>query len=224
VTPTTHRAVLVDVLGDVAGLVVLDVGCGSGELVRWFRTLGATAIGAECGAEMRRRALAADPDHADDYVDAPGEALPFPDDSIDMMVYSYSLHHVPVPDEALAEAHRVLRAGGTLVVIEPEVEPPHRAIAPEVVDEAEERAAAQRAIDTAERHGFTLERRSQYATESRYSGFEAWEDGIVGVDPTRAAAMELHRHRARAAFERIAARDGDDRVLRRTNLLAVLRA
>lgn len=223
---TTHEQVLTDVLVDLAGRRVLDVGCGAGALVRWFRAQGAVVTGAECGTEMRRRAVEADPHHADDYVDAEGQDLPFDDDTFDVVVYSYSLHHVPtglIPD-ALSEAHRVLRPGGQLVVIEPAVDRPGRAVAPEVVDETVQRTAAQAAIDDADRLGFELVRRDEYATESRFPDFDTWAHDIVGIDPDRSAAMHQHHDHVRANFERLAERRGDEWVLRRTNLLAVLTA
>lgn len=223
---TTHQDVLTDVIGELTGRRVLDVGCGAGDLVRWLRSEGADVVGAECGPEMRRRAMEADPDHAADYVDAEGQDLPFDDASFDVVVYSYSLHHVPVPEvpTALTEARRVLRPGGTLVVVEPAVEPADRAIAAEVVDETVERTAAQAALARAGSYGFDVLRRDEYLTESRFADFDAWEHDIVGIDPDRAAAMAHHRDHARANFERIASRQGDRWVLRRTNLLAVLRA
>lgn len=46
------------------------------------------------------------------------EDLPFDDDSVDAVLFVYSLHHVDDPDRALEEAARVLRPGGVLVVRE----------------------------------------------------------------------------------------------------------
>jgi ubiquinone/menaquinone biosynthesis C-methylase UbiE len=45
-----------------------------------------------------------------------GRALSFPDHSFDTVVFSTTLCHVPEPERALAEAFRVLRPGGRLMV------------------------------------------------------------------------------------------------------------
>ena len=79
-------------------------------------------------------------------------------------------------------------------------------MAAEVVDETLERTAAQAALTTAADHGFALERRDEYLTESRFPDFDTWVHDVVGIDPDRAAAMAHHRDHARANFERIAER------------------
>jgi ubiquinone/menaquinone biosynthesis C-methylase UbiE len=221
----THTEMLADAVA-LADRDVLDVGCGAGGLVRWLRSHGARPTGAECGDEMRRRARAADPEHPDAYVDAAGQDLPFEPRSFDVVVYSYSLHHVPIdaiPD-AVAEARRVLRTGGTLYVVEPAVDRPERAVAPMVTDETVERTAAQAALDDAERHGFALRLRDEYATERAYDDFAAWEYEVVGIDPERAAAMETHRDAVRANFERLGEERDGRWWFRRTNLRAVFNA
>lgn len=46
------------------------------------------------------------------------EAVPLPDDSVDLAVLSQALHHARRPETALAEASRILRPGGRLVVLD----------------------------------------------------------------------------------------------------------
>lgn len=53
-----------------------------------------------------------------EVVEAPGEALPFPDGSFDTVVATLVLCTVPDPGAVLSEAHRVLSPGGTFLFLE----------------------------------------------------------------------------------------------------------
>jgi ubiquinone/menaquinone biosynthesis C-methylase UbiE len=174
---------------------------------------------------MRRRALVADPEHAQDYVDAEGQDLPFDDDTFDLVIYSYSLHHVPVDaiPGALDESHRVLRPGGTLYVVEPDVDPPATSVAYPVVDETEVRTAAQRALDDASAHGFVSVDRFTYDSESVHTDFESYAHQIVGIDPDRAELLERHRDQVSRRFHELGERRPDGWAFHRRNLVCVLR-
>ena len=211
---------------EVAHRDVLDVGCGDGSLVRWLRNQGARAVGADCGAEMLRRALEADPEHADSYVDAPGQALPFDDDSFDVVVFSNSLHHVPTDDmaQALVEAGRVLRPGGTLYVSEPELDGPEDSVGFPVIDETAVRTAAQQALGDLADHGFSSPRRFDFSSEAVFESFDQWCLLAVGIDPERAAAMELHRADLDKQFHRIGERRPEGWAFIRRSLVTVATA
>jgi ubiquinone/menaquinone biosynthesis C-methylase UbiE len=47
---------------------------------------------------------------------ADGQALPFASETFDTVIAMHMLYHVPEPEKAIAEMHRVLRPGGTLAV------------------------------------------------------------------------------------------------------------
>lgn len=225
----TELRAATDVLAEsvgLAGLDAIDVGCGGGELVRWMRAQGATVNGAECGRKMRAQAIAADPDHAGAYVDAGGQSLPFADGSFDLVVYSYSLHHVPVSDiaAALMEAHRVLRPGATLYVVEPEPISPDNAVAYPVVDERVELAAAQAALDEAARSRFRESARIEYESEGTYPSFDDWAAMMVGIDPTRAALMDEHRGQLHEQFHTMGAAVEGGYTFRRGNVVRILLA
>ena len=101
------------------GRRVLEIGVGMGaDLVRWARA-GATVTGidlTERAVSLSSRRLAEEGLVADLRV-ADAEALPFGDDSFDL-VYSWGvLHHTPDPARALREAQRVLVPGGRLKVM-----------------------------------------------------------------------------------------------------------
>ena len=208
---------------DVAGRDVLDVGCGDGTLVRWLCSQGARAIGADCGAEMLRRALEADPDHPDRYVDAPGQALPFDDNSFDVVVFSNSLHHIPTDDmaQALEEAGRVLRPGGTLYVAEPEIEGPEDSMGYPVIDETAVRTEAQRVLDNLDQSRFDSLRRFTYTSEAVYESFDQWCNRVVGIDPDRAAALERHREDLNERFHRWGERRPDGWAFAHNSLVTV---
>ena len=47
-----------------------------------------------------------------EFLEGDARAVPLPDGSVDVVVFYTTLCHVPGPERALAEAHRVLRPGG----------------------------------------------------------------------------------------------------------------
>ena len=83
----------------------------------------AHVVGLDISAGMIRRAapnVAAAPDRARiTLVQGDAMALPFPDASFDGVAGHSFLYLIPDRMKALAEAHRVLRPGGRLVLLEP---------------------------------------------------------------------------------------------------------
>ena len=53
-----------------------------------------------------------------DYVQANAEALPFPDNTFDIITIAFGLRNVTDKDKALASMYRVLKPGGRLLVLE----------------------------------------------------------------------------------------------------------
>jgi len=208
VTAASHLEVLA-LHVDLAAASVVDVGFGRGELMRAIRGCGARVRGVECGQPARAAAIAADPSHAEDYLDGVGQALPFADGEVDVVIYSYSLHHVPAASmtAAVSEAHRVLRPSGTLYVLEPVAAGPEHDLAAMIDDETEVRALAQAALD--EITGFEERARVDYETVNRYVDWDQWESVMVGVDAARASIMDRVRDRARPQFEATADRGAD---------------
>ena len=105
-------------LADLTG-TVLDVGAGTGANLPYLRS-ASRVVAAEPDPAMRRRMaakLAGAPVPAEITGDV-AEALQQPDASFDAVVFTQVLCTVSDPGRALAEARRVLRPGGRLIVLE----------------------------------------------------------------------------------------------------------
>ena len=100
---------------------LLIVGLGPGEDLTRLPAAVTAVIGLEPSASMRRAAqpqvaAAAQAGLPVELVDAVAEELPLPDDSVDSVLFAYVLCSVDDPDQAVAEALRVVRPGGTIAV------------------------------------------------------------------------------------------------------------
>ena len=100
---------------------VADLGCGEGyltiEAARWARRVTAVdrsadvlARGKQLATRRRVRNIT--------WKRGELEQLPIADASIDIALLSQALHHAAQPDRALAEAHRILRPGGRVLVLD----------------------------------------------------------------------------------------------------------
>jgi SAM-dependent methyltransferase len=91
---------------------VLDVGCGDGALGRPLLAAGLSWIGLDFSRTLLR-------DAPRPAVRADATRLPFPDGKFGAVTALYMLYHLAAPEQAVAEAHRVLRPGGWLVTAAP---------------------------------------------------------------------------------------------------------
>jgi len=100
------------VLGDVAGKNVLELGCGGAQWSTALTEIGARCVGLDLsGAQLRhargRRATVA-------LVQASGEQLPFADASFDIVFCDHGAISFCDPSVIIPEAARTLRARGVL--------------------------------------------------------------------------------------------------------------
>ncbi len=98
------------------GMVAVDVACGTGDLAALAAATGARVVGVDFAAGMlagaRRRGVAAQLARAD------AAALPVATASADAVTCGFALRNFVAIPPMLAEAARVLRPGGRLVVLE----------------------------------------------------------------------------------------------------------
>ncbi len=97
------------------GARVLDLGCGTGGLLRALRPRIGPSVGADVSMEMLAHARRREPECAWQSLDGP--ALPFDDGAFDVVVSMLSWRYIDW-DPALAEIARVLRPGGSLLLVD----------------------------------------------------------------------------------------------------------
>jgi SAM-dependent methyltransferase len=103
------------VLGDVAGRDVLEVGSGAGQCSRWVRDRGGRAVGLDLSARQLQHSRRIDEQTGIVVPSVLGTAthLPFADGSFDVVFCSFgALQFIADIDVAVAETARVLRPGG----------------------------------------------------------------------------------------------------------------
>jgi ubiquinone/menaquinone biosynthesis C-methylase UbiE len=99
---------------------ILDVGCGTGRLLRSARARfpGARLVGVDAAVEMVKQARSADPDATIEFQQAVAEELPFPDASFDLVFSTMTFHHWQDRGRGATEVARVLTPGGSWLVAE----------------------------------------------------------------------------------------------------------
>lgn len=101
---------------------LLDLGCGHGRFLRWLAPRARRLIGLD--RSLRLLKLAAEGNEVDPIgapaglVFASATELPLATGSVETITCVRVIQHVPDQDAALAEARRVLRPGGSLVLVQ----------------------------------------------------------------------------------------------------------
>lgn len=101
-------------MGDIQGKKLLDLGCGAGENSVYFAKKGAHCVATDYSPGMVEIALQLAERYGVEIEGRTANAmgLEFPDNTFDLVYASNLLHHIPDPEMALKEMHRVLKPGG----------------------------------------------------------------------------------------------------------------
>jgi SAM-dependent methyltransferase len=108
-----------EILGDVAGLDIVELGCGTAYFSAWLARRGARVVGVdptpaqlETARRMQRATRVEFP-----LIEAVGEDVPLPDASFDLVLSEYGASLWADPYRWIPEAARLLRPGGRLVFL-----------------------------------------------------------------------------------------------------------
>jgi len=196
---TTTAEAVIEVLGSVEGKRVIDIGCGEGGTARLLAAHGAEVVGFDPYAEPTdwieegsgRYRLAA----------AAAGAIPEGDACADLVLFVFSLHHVPAAElaGALAEARRLLRPKGRLCVVEPVAEGPGQYVMEPYHDETAARAAALAALQAHAKPAFEREEVLHYSESRQFPDFATYAQraiskmGFNGYTEADVLAPEVRR-------------------------------
>jgi ubiquinone/menaquinone biosynthesis C-methylase UbiE len=104
-------------LGLQRGGRLADLGCGSGVFSDLLRRAGYDCVGLDISPKLIALGRSKYPDV--EFIEGDVEHLPFPDASLDGVLLSGIVHHLPDPSRCAAEVFRVLKPGGRFVAFDP---------------------------------------------------------------------------------------------------------
>ena len=108
-----EKEAVLDALGPVEGLDVLEIACGTGRFTVMLAERGAEAVGLDISAAMlgqgRKKAQSADVSGRLEFMRGDAGRLPFPDDHFDAVFAMRFFHLADTPASFLAEMRRVAR-------------------------------------------------------------------------------------------------------------------
>ncbi|GGZ87068.1 ArsR/SmtB family transcription factor [Novosphingobium arvoryzae] len=115
------EAALAEALGNAGLGALLDVGTGTGRMAELFAPRASHVTALDKSPEMLRIARARLqhlPADQVELVQGDFTALPFDAGSFDTLLFHQVLHYAQAPEQVLAEAARVTRAGGRIAVVD----------------------------------------------------------------------------------------------------------
>jgi SAM-dependent methyltransferase len=123
-----EKPILMDLIGDVQGFDILDLGCGEAEIASELLVLGATSYtGVEPAEKMVNLAREKNPECRIDFDTM--EAWDYPSHAYDLVISRLALHYMDDFQGVFAKVHRSLKTGGRFVfsVLHPVITSSNRA-------------------------------------------------------------------------------------------------
>ncbi len=199
------------IVGDVAGLELVDMGCGEGALAKALAARGARVTGVDPFMDPAPWTDAGT--GAWRILRAPAPRTGLPDASADLVLFVFSFHHVPAAEmaAALAEARRLLRPAGRLYVSEPLPEGPGFEITRLYHDETVVRAEAQAALARFDTTLFAARRRLRYGDPRKVTDWASYSArALANMRFNPFTEADVLNDRVKATFEAVMARTGGD--------------
>ncbi len=103
---------------------VLDLACGTGDLTISLYKAGLKALGVDIAegmleiAKEKSRKISAEDPLKPEYILAPAELIPLPDNSVDSVTIAFGIRNFQNRPQSFKEINRVLSPNGTLAILE----------------------------------------------------------------------------------------------------------
>ncbi len=210
----TDDLAVIDRRLEVAGLSLVDVGCGDGDFARALAERGAAVLAIEPDPIQAEKNRGAAPTAGVTFAEAPAQRIPLEDASADGVLFKYSLHHVPAAemDAALEDAMRVLKPGsGFLYVMEPVMAGSYAEVMRPFHDETGVRRLALGALERCAAPRFAEAREYRYFERYHYGDFDAFLADWLDLTYDDHRREKIDTPEVRALFE--AERSGDGYIL-----------
>ncbi len=193
-----------DKLLNVDGLRLVDAGCGSMRFSRALANRGAQVLAIDPDPIQAKlnRDLPAEPNI--EFVETGADALPSDDASVDGILFSYSLHHVPMDlyRKVFTEAVRVLKPDGFFCTMEPVAEGELNEVMSLFHDEKQVRADAQLALNTLGKTMFSETQVVEYFNVIQFRGWDEFADHYVKSSyNTNYSVEDVRDSKVEALFE-----------------------
>lgn len=161
---------------DLTDLFVIDAGCGNMHLSKSLAERGAHVLAIDPDAEQAKLNQAAEIVANVGFAQTGAEHMPVESQSVDGVVFSYSLHHVPseLYEAVFAEVLRVLKPDGFLYIMEPVATGDLNDVMRLFHDEEIVRAQAQSAIEKLAVPHFSQIDVIEYSTSVKYDSWDAF--------------------------------------------------
>jgi len=188
------------------GKHILELGCGSAEITRNIASTGKnrklTALEVDEIAHEKNLQIS---DLANvTFALAGAQAIPLPDESVDVVLMFKSLHHVPLQQMALSmhEIRRVLKPGGLLYISEPVFAGDFNEILRLFHDEQKVREAAFNTVKKAVDDGlFELREEIFFNSPMHFENFSEFENNTIKATHSHHALDDALYQQVKQRFE-----------------------
>ena len=187
----------------LAGKRLVDVGCGAMAFSLQLAEHAGHVLAIDPDAVQAKKNRNAELPPNVEFREAGADQFPASDNSIDGVVFAYSLHHVPseIYPAVYREIQRVLKPDGFLYVIEP-IDCPWNKVMQLFHDEQVVRAAAQRSLVELAVPMFESAVEFTYHGYSQYESFEEYADFFCAkAFNTTYSESDVRSPEVRQAFE-----------------------